>query len=52
MTERIVPYYCPYCASEQLRPHEAAHGQWECRECARVFAVKFVGLLVPGEGSR
>lgn len=42
--ERVVPYYCPYCAGEDLRPHGAAHGQWECRECARVFAVRFVGL--------
>ncbi|GAA3520508.1 hypothetical protein [Actinocatenispora rupis] len=45
MTERIVPYHCPYCASEDLRPHADAHGQWECRECARVFAVRFIGLL-------
>jgi ribosomal protein L37AE/L43A len=51
MTERVVPYYCPYCAGEDLRPHETAHGQWECRECARVFAVKFVGLLAPSDGS-
>ncbi len=42
---RIVPYYCPYCASEDLRPSEEGHGVWECRACARAFAVKFVGLL-------
>ena len=22
-----------------------AHGAWECRACARVFTVKFTGLL-------
>lgn len=48
MTGRVVPYYCPYCAGEDLRPHETAHGQWECRECLRVFAVSFKGLLVGG----
>ncbi len=48
MTGRMVPYHCPYCAGEDLRPHDTTHGQWECRECLRVFAVKFVGLLTPG----
>jgi ribosomal protein L37AE/L43A len=41
--DRVVPYYCPYCASEDLRPAET-HGVWECRSCARAFSVKFVGL--------
>ena len=46
MTEtRSAPLYCPYCGEEDLRPHEASHGAWECRACARVFAVKFMGLL-------
>lgn len=49
MTERVVPYHCPYCASEQLRPHETARGQWQCRECTRVFAVSFIGMLADGE---
>jgi transposase-like protein len=42
---RAAPLYCPYCAEEDLRPNEASHGAWECHSCARVFAVKFVGLL-------
>ncbi len=42
--ERMGPLYCPYCGEEDLRPHEQAHGAWECRACARVFAVKFLGL--------
>ena len=60
--DRIVAYFCPYCGGEDLRPHEAGHepghgaghepghgagqGAWECRECARVFSVTFVGLVV------
>jgi ribosomal protein L37AE/L43A len=44
--ERTVPYYCPYCGGEDLRPHEDQHGAWECRECTRVFSVKLIGLVV------
>jgi len=46
MTERVSPLYCPYCASEDLRPHSDKHGAWECRSCTRVFTVTFVGLVV------
>ncbi|MEQ4303362.1 hypothetical protein ABNF97_18580 [Plantactinospora sp. B6F1] len=42
---RAAPLYCPYCGEEDLRPNEAAHGAWECRACARVFTVRFTGLL-------
>jgi transposase-like protein len=45
MSERSVPYYCPYCGGEDLRPHEDTHGAWECRECGRVFSLKFLGIL-------
>jgi ribosomal protein L37AE/L43A len=45
-SERSVPYYCPYCGSEDLRPHEVPHGAWECRACTRVFSVKLIGLVV------
>ncbi len=44
---RTPPYHCPYCGEEDLRPNEAGHGAWECRACARVFSVKFIGLLSP-----
>ncbi|GHJ50123.1 hypothetical protein Cs7R123_74650 [Catellatospora sp. TT07R-123] len=55
--QRAVPYYCPFCGEEQfLRPHAgpetdddepapSTHGQWECRACRRVFALKMLGLL-------
>ncbi len=45
---RGVPYYCPFCAEETLFPHGETHGQWACRSCRRVFAVKFIGLLGSG----
>ncbi len=43
--ERVVPYYCPYCGDENLRPSEEGHGTWECHACARAFSVRFVGLV-------
>ena len=38
--ERTVPYYCPYCGGEELRPHDASPGTWNCRECLRSFALR------------
>jgi hypothetical protein len=55
VSERALPYHCPYCGGENLRPHEppdgasvppAVRGAWECRECTRVFTVKLIGLVV------
>jgi transposase-like protein len=52
MTERAVPFHCPYCGDEDLRPHEdqhgaSAHGEWECRACLRAFSLKLLGLVRP-----
>lgn len=44
---RAVPYHCPFCADEDLRPHGETHGQWECRSCLRAFSLKFLGQLAP-----
>ena len=44
--DRTVPFFCPYCGGEDIRPHSDQHGTWECRECTRVFSVKFLGLVV------
>ena len=45
MSERVVPFHCPYCAEEDLRPSEEGHGAWECHACQRAFSVRFLGLL-------
>lgn len=47
MTSRAVPFHCPYCADEDLRPHGETHGQWECRSCLRAFKLGFIGQLAP-----
>ncbi|WP_229051207.1 hypothetical protein [Aeromicrobium sp. Leaf350] len=47
MSARAVPFHCPYCADEDLRPHGEAHGAWECRSCMRAFKLSFIGQLNP-----
>jgi transposase-like protein len=51
MSARAVPFHCPYCASEDLRPHEtdegSGHGAWECHSCLRAFKVSMIGQLRP-----
>ena len=46
MSERAVPFHCPYCGDEDLFPQEA-RGAWECRSCLRAFTVKMLGLVRP-----
>jgi len=45
MSERAVPYHCPYCGEEDLEPYEG-DGGWYCRSCARAFRVRFLGVGV------
>ncbi|NYJ01640.1 putative RNA-binding Zn-ribbon protein involved in translation (DUF1610 family) [Nocardioides thalensis] len=64
MSERAVPFHCPYCGDEDLRPFETprtsapqgkpgdAAGGWECRSCLRAFSLKLIGLLRPEGGLR
>ncbi|GAA2070133.1 hypothetical protein GCM10009821_03790 [Aeromicrobium halocynthiae] len=47
MSARAVPFHCPFCGDEDLRPHGESHGQWECRSCLRAFKLNFIGLLNP-----
>ncbi|GIG30058.1 hypothetical protein [Cellulomonas marina] len=43
---RAVPYFCPFCGEEDLRPAGPEHATWECRGCTRVFALRMVGQRV------
>ena len=45
MSGRAVPFHCPYCGDEDLRPHEGTHGAWECHACLRVFSLKMLGMI-------
>jgi ribosomal protein L37AE/L43A len=43
--ERAVPYACPFCAEEDLRP--LPEGRWHCRSCLRAFSLTFHGVRYP-----
>jgi len=42
---RAEPFHCPYCGDEDLRPHGAEGGAWECRSCLRAFRLSLLGLI-------
>jgi ribosomal protein L37AE/L43A len=50
--ERQVPFYCPYCGDEDLRPAGPAAGSWRCGACARAFELRFAGIAPGGGGPR
>ena len=43
--ERQVPFFCPYCGEEELRPADSSPGAWDCQSCARSFTLRFAGVL-------
>jgi transposase-like protein len=48
---RAVPFYCPYCGEEDLRPAAEPQSAWRCADCQRAFVVRLVGLAAR-EGAR
>jgi transposase-like protein len=47
MTQRAVPFYCPYCGDEDLRPLGDRHGAWWCQSCRRAWQLKMLGTGTP-----
>jgi transposase-like protein len=41
---RAVPFYCPYCGEEDLRPYGEANGEFACASCLRVFRLSLTGV--------
>ncbi len=46
--ERQVPFFCPYCGEEDLRPADVQPGAWDCASCSRGFWLRFTGVLADG----
>ena len=45
---RAVPYVCPFCGEEDLRPADHAGAPvWHCRSCLRLFSLSFHGVAAP-----
>jgi hypothetical protein len=47
MTQRAVPFYCPYCGEEDLEPYAERHGAWWCRSCRRAWSLSMIGTGTP-----
>jgi ribosomal protein L37AE/L43A len=46
-TARAVPFYCPYCGDEDLRPVGDSHGVWWCQSCRRAWQLSMIGTGTP-----
>ena len=46
-SSRAEVYHCPFCGEEDIRPHSATAGEWECRSCLRAFTVTMLGMIRP-----
>jgi ribosomal protein L37AE/L43A len=47
--ERQVPFFCPYCGDEALRPAGPETGLWTCGSCTRSFSLKLGGQPEAGQ---
>jgi predicted RNA-binding Zn-ribbon protein involved in translation (DUF1610 family) len=39
-TPRAVPFYCPFCGEQDIRPADPAG--WRCESCERIFELSLV----------
>ena len=44
MSERQVPFYCPYCGEETCARPGPTPASWECAACARGFQLRFTAV--------
>jgi ribosomal protein L37AE/L43A len=41
-TPRAVPFYCPFCGEQELRPADPKG--WRCEVCERTFVLELVSV--------
>jgi transposase-like protein len=46
-----VPFYCPYCGEEDIRPFGETAAQYRCADCLRVWTLRLVGTTTPTAGA-
>jgi ribosomal protein L37AE/L43A len=44
-TPRAVPFYCPFCGEQDLRPDDPSG--WRCESCERRFELNVTGVGDP-----
>jgi transposase-like protein len=49
VTQRAVPFYCPYCGDEDLQPYGDTHGAWWCQSCRRAWSLAMIGTGTLGK---
>ena len=42
VTPRAVPFYCPFCGEQELRPADPSG--WWCESCERIFELQLVAI--------
>ena len=47
-TMRAVPFYCPFCGEQDIRPDDAGARAWRCDSCERGF--ELTAITVGGAG--
>jgi len=47
VTQRAVPFFCPYCGDEDLQPYADKHGAWWCQSCRRAWSLSMIGMGRP-----
>jgi transposase-like protein len=48
MSVRAVPFYCPFCGEQDIRPDDAGASAWRCESCERRF--ELTAITVGGAG--
>ena len=39
---RAVPFYCPFCGEQDIRPDDATERAWRCESCERGFELRAI----------
>ncbi|CAN5759883.1 hypothetical protein BH18ACT17_BH18ACT17_01890 [soil metagenome] len=39
---RAVPFYCPFCGEQDIRPDDVASSAWRCESCERRFELNAI----------
>ena len=41
---RAVPFYCPFCGEQDIRPDDAGTTSWRCESCERRFDLTLIAI--------
>lgn len=44
MSMRAVPFYCPFCGEQDIRPDGAGANSWRCDSCERRFELTVTAI--------